>query len=103
MLVADALRSAATDAPAAVPRLLAVVTPCACPAAVRLSSSSPPPRRRLVYQVCTTAPRAPFLASSALTALLTSRAACPSDVQVTNHEVMAAMLSPGWPVVSAAH
>ena len=35
----------------------------------------------------TTAPRAPFLASSALTAMLTSRTACPSDAQVTNHEV----------------
>ena len=39
VLVADALRSAATDAPAALPRPRAVVTPRARPAAGRLSSS----------------------------------------------------------------
>ena len=57
-----------------------------------LRLSGCPPRRRLLVAVSstrcvTTAPRAPFLASSALTALLTSRAACPSDTQVTNQEV----------------
>ena len=52
VLVADALRSAATDAPAALPRPRAVVTPRARPAAGRLSFSPPPPPRRLVYQVC---------------------------------------------------